>query len=36
LQASSGPQSAPALGAASLIFGTWYALGALSLAPYRL
>jgi hypothetical protein len=28
--------AAPALGAASLIFGTWYALGALSLAPYRL
>jgi high-affinity nickel permease len=28
--------AAPALGAASLIFGTWYALGALSLAPHHL
>ena len=25
---------APALGSASLAFGVWYALGALSLAPY--
>ena len=25
---------APVLGVASLAFGTWYALGALSLAPY--
>jgi high-affinity nickel permease len=27
---------APALGAASLVFGVWYALGALELAPYVL
>jgi predicted transporter len=25
---------APALGAASLLFGVWYALGALAIAPY--
>ena len=25
---------APVLGVASLLFGVWYALGALSLAPY--
>jgi hypothetical protein len=25
---------APALGATSLVFGVWYALGALSIAPY--
>jgi ABC-type nickel/cobalt efflux system permease component RcnA len=27
-------RTAPALGAASLLFGVWYALGALQLAPY--
>jgi hypothetical protein len=26
--------SVPVLGVASLAFGTWYALGALNLAPY--
>jgi hypothetical protein len=27
---------APALGAASLLFGVWYALGALAITPYYL
>ena len=37
---SSGParrafgRLAPALGALSLLFGVWYALGALQVAPY--
>lgn len=30
------PRVAPLLGAASLVFGLWYALGALNLAPYYL
>jgi hypothetical protein len=31
---SSLSRLAPVLGCASLAFGVWYALGALSLAPY--